>query len=259
MTTDDVFDGFDRTDTGTDSAAVAGLPTPERVLTIGAHPDDAEFGAGATLARWASDGTAVSMLIVTDGSKGAWDPDTDPAALAHTRRTEQKAAAAILGAKEIIHLDHVDGELEYSKDLRTRVALEIRRTRPNVVLSHDPWQRYQMHPDHRVTGLAAMDGVISAREPMALTESGLAAHRPDAILLWSADEPDHGEPVDEAWFGVKISALLCHSSQARTTMGNAHSDEGARRAFEEMLATWHLRNGQQLGTGPSEVFKRLTP
>lgn len=261
MTTDDVFDGIDLTDDDPISGRTdhIGLSTPERVLTIGAHPDDAEFGAGASLARWVSEGARVTMLIMTDGSKGAWDPTTDPPALADTRRAEQKAAAAILGAEEVIHLDRVDGELEYTMDLRTEVALQIRRVRPNVVLSHDPWQRYQMHPDHRATGLAAMDGVISAREPMALTESGLAAHRPDAILLWSADEPDHAEPVNERWFGVKLSALLCHATQARTSMGNAHSDADARRQFEEMLTEWHRTNGQRLGTGPSEIFKRLTP
>lgn len=236
-----------------------GLPTPSKVLTVGAHPDDAEFGAGATIARWASSGTHVTMLVVTDGSKGSWDAEADPSDLAATRRAEQEAAAAVLGVSSVIHLDHVDGELEYTMDLRVKVALEIRKAQPDVVLSHDPWQRYQMHPDHRATGLAAVDGVVTAREPMALTDSGIPAHRPDTILLWSADEPDHAEAVGEPWFDVKLEALLCHSSQGKTTMGDAGSDSDARARFVSMLTDWHLASGQKLGVGPSETFKRLTP
>lgn len=239
--------------------ALGPLPRPDRALTIGAHPDDAEFGAGATLARWASEGTHITMLVVTDGSKGSWDSDMDPTSLAERRRTEQQAAASVLGAAQVVHLDHVDGELVMSPELRHRVALEIRRTRPDIVLSHDPWQRYQMHPDHRATGFAAVDGVVSAREPMAMTETGLPSHRPDALLLWSADEPDHAEPVTSAWFEVKLRALMCHSSQAATTMAGALDDADAKDRFTTMLREWHEANGRKLGTGPAEVFKRLTP
>jgi LmbE family N-acetylglucosaminyl deacetylase len=252
MTTTGTYDQFS-------TSGPSGLSTPERVLTIGAHPDDAEFGAGATIARWASEGTHVTMLIVTDGSKGSWDPTTEPKDLAEMRRAEQEAAASALGVSSVIHLDHVDGELEHTMALRTQVALEIRRARPDIVLSHDPWQRYQMHPDHRATGLAAVDGVVSAREPMALGDSGIRAHRPEALLLWSADEPDHAEPVDQQWFDVKLGALLCHSSQVHTTMGDADQDPEARARFTKMLHDWHAAGGRKLGTGPAEVFKRLTP
>ncbi len=236
-----------------------GLEIPARALTVGAHPDDAEFGAGATLSRWASAGCEVTILVVTDGSKGAWDVTTDQTALVSRREDEQRAAAAVIGAVAIVHLDHVDGELEYSASLRAEIALEIRKHRPDVVLTHDPWQRYQMHPDHRATGLAAVDGVVSAREPLALKDSGFDAHRPDDILLWSADEPDHAEPVSEEWFTRKLDALLCHSSQGETTMADAADDATKQAAFTERLRSWHEEQGAKLGVGPSEVFKRLTP
>jgi LmbE family N-acetylglucosaminyl deacetylase len=242
---------------------IAGVPqelrVPKRVLTIGAHPDDAEFGAGATLARWASAGAEITILVVTDGSKGSWNADIDQRDLINVRRSEQTDAASVLGASNTVHLDHVDGELEYSMALRIEIATEIRRHTPTVVMSHDPWQRYQLHPDHRAVGLAAVDGVVSAREPLAMTDSGLPAHRPDSVLLWSADDPDHAEPVFDEWFDRKLDALLCHSSQGETTMNDAPDGADKQALFADRLRSWHAEQGARLGIGPAETFKRLTP
>jgi LmbE family N-acetylglucosaminyl deacetylase len=237
----------------------APLETPETVLTIGAHPDDAEFGAGATLSRWAQDGTDITMLIVTDGSKGSWDPQEDQVELVARRVSEQRAAADVLGVRHCEHLGHIDGELEYTMALRNEIALAIRRFTPDVVLTHDPWQRYQLHPDHRVTGLAAVDGVITAREPLALADSSLSAHRPRAILLWSPDAPDHSEPIVRPHGDRKIGALLCHSSQGVTTMGDPDRGIADKAEFMDKIDAWHIRNGDLLDTVPSEIFKRLTP
>ncbi len=235
------------------------LATPSRVLTVGAHPDDAEFGAGATLARWAGEGTEITMCIVTDGSKGSWDPGADPAELARRRIEEQAAAGAILGAERFVHLGHVDGELESTMGLRNDIARQIRLFTPDVVLTHDPWQRYQMHPDHRATGFATVDAIVTAREPMALVDSGLRAHRPGVLLLWSADAPDHAEPIEEPWFDRKVAALLEHSSQTVTTMGDAGAGAEQRTAFIQRLASWHRSAGADLGVEASETFKRLDP
>lgn len=236
------------------------LPTPSRVLTVGAHPDDAEFGAGATLARWSAGGAHVVMCILTDGSKGSWDPDEPADALVARRRSEQRRAADTLGANQVIHLEHTDGELTYGPDLRDAVAHLIREHRPDVVLGHDPWQRYQLHPDHRAAGWALVDGVVRAREPRAVLPSGLTAHRPDAILLWSADAPDHAEPIDDdRWFDTKVDALLCHASQGETTMGDADRGTDERNAFVRRMRDWHAQAGARLGGPPAETFKRLTP
>jgi len=235
------------------------LEVPRRVLTIGAHPDDAEFGAGATLSRWAQAGADITMLIVTDGSKGSWDPDEDQDALIARRITEQRVAADVLGAHHCEHLGYVDGELEYSMALRNDIAQAIRRFRPDVVLTHDPWQRYQLHPDHRVAGLAAIDGIVTAREPLALADSGLPAHRPGAILLWSADAPDYAVRVKRHHGDRKIEALLCHSSQGVTTMGDPGKHITHKTEFMDKIDAWHTRNGEMLGKKPSEIFKRLTP
>lgn len=235
------------------------LDRPDRVLTVGAHPDDAEFGAGATVARWAGDGTDVTLCIVTDGSKGSWNPDEDTKSLAQRRIDEQERAARVLGASRVVYLGHIDGELEYSTNLRLEIANQVRSHRPDVVFTHDPWQRYQLHPDHRATGMATVDGIVTAREPLAMRDSGLDAHRPSAILLWSADQPDHAEPVDALWFDRKVEALLCHSSQAATTMEDADAGEVERERFVDRIRRWHEESGLQLGTGPAETFKRLTP
>ena len=235
------------------------LPTPERVLTIGAHPDDAEFGAGGTLARWAQEGCRISMLIVTDGSKGSWDPAVTPSDLAKVRAAEQVAAAETLGATgDLIHLDYVDGELEYSMELRQRICEWIRRVRPNVVLSHDPWKRYMLHPDHRAAGMGAIDGVVAARDHLFYPELGLEKHRPEAILLWGADEPDYWEDI-EPTFDVKIAALLCHSSQTQTTMNDATNGDEARAAFITRMKEWAARNGEAVGLAQAECFKLLRP
>jgi LmbE family N-acetylglucosaminyl deacetylase len=237
------------------------LPAPERALAVGAHPDDVEFGAGGTLASWALQGTEVSIIVVTDGSKGSWDPAEDPAALVAAREAEARAAAGALGAARVIFLNEVDGELEADRRLKADVARWIRRLRPGVVLSHDPWQRYQLHPDHRATGWIVTDAVVAARDPLFFPDQlgdGLAAHRPAALLLWSADEPDHWEDV-AAGLGRKVSALLCHDSQGRTTMRDAHRDEAARAAFAADVAAWAARAGAAIGLDAAEAFRRITP
>ncbi len=200
-------------------------PTPEVALAIGAHPDDVEFGAGGTLAKWSAAGCVVHHLICTDGSKGSWDATTDTAALVATRRDEQRAAAAALGATgECVFLDWPDGELESGIEQRSQVAYWIRRLRPTVVLGHDPWKRYRLHPDHRHAGLLTVEGVVAARDPHFFPDHGVPHHRPEELLLFEADEPDHVEDVD-GFVDAKLAALHAHTSQLLSTMGvDLHAD-----------------------------------
>lgn len=237
------------------------LPTPERALTIGAHPDDAEFGAGGTLAKWAAEGCHITMLIVSDGSKGTWDPHLDPEALIAARQAEQRRAADRLGARDVVMLDHVDGEIVNTVALRQELSFWIRTTRPDVVLSHDPWKRYMLHPDHRATGMAAIDSIVAARDhlffPEQLSEH-VTKHRPAAILLWSADEIDYWEDI-AATFDVKIAALLEHSTQGPTTMASAHVNQDGRQEFVAKLRAWSATTGEPVGMEAAEGFKRLFP
>jgi LmbE family N-acetylglucosaminyl deacetylase len=187
------------------------------VLAIGAHPDDIEFGCGATLAHWARRGTHVELLVLTDGSKGSWEADQDLRALITTRREEQRAAAHALGAAGVRFLDAVDGELEADTRRREEVCAAIREVRPDVVLGHDPWKQYRLHPDHRHAGELVIDGIVAARDPHYFPETGLP-HRPARLLLFEAQVVDHLERVDAVDVAAKVDALLCHHSQWRSTM-----------------------------------------
>ena len=193
------------------------LPTPARALAIAAHPDDVEFGCGGTLAKWSAAGCEIFHLICTDGSKGSWDPAEDVAQLVAMRQEEQRAAARVLGGGEVVFLGWIDGELEAGLRQRWQVAYWIRRLRPDVVLGHDPWRRYRLHPDHRNAGLLATDGIVAARDPHFFPEQEIAPHRPTALLLWEADEIDHLEDITTT-FDRKVAALLEHRSQFRSTM-----------------------------------------
>jgi LmbE family N-acetylglucosaminyl deacetylase len=213
------------------------VTTPARALAIGSHPDDIEFGCGATLAKWSADGCVVSHLVCTDGSKGSWDPDEDKAALVAVRHEEQRAAASALGATgECVFLDAVDGELENDVARRRQLVHWIRVLRPDVVLGHDPWKRYRLHPDHRAAGFLTVDAVVAARDPHFFADLGVAHHRPGELWLFEADEPDHVEPVDDRFVDAKIDALLAHRSQWRSTHGiDGPDDLDGRAAFRDQV------------------------
>ena len=237
------------------------LAPPRRVLAVGAHPDDAEFGAAATLAKWAAGGAHITILVLTDGSKGSWDPSASPTELTLTRAAEQRRAAAALGVADTFNLGHVDGELEYSMALRAEVCAWIRRLRPDVVLSHDPWRRYMLHPDHRATGWAVVDGVVAARDHLFFPEQlsgGITHHRPGSLLLWAADRPDHREDV-KGFVDRKVEALLAHSSQATTTMDDAGRTTEATEAFQTEIHSRARAAGAAADLTGAEEFKRITP
>jgi len=242
--------------------STSNLATPTSVLAIGAHPDDVEFGAGGTLAKWAADGCVVHHLVCTDGSKGTWDPDVDVAALAERRRHEQREAAHRLAgefAGEVRFLGHTDGELD--SDLRTRgeVARVIRELRPQVVLGHDPWKRYRLHPDHRHAGLLACEGIVAARDPHFyrdhLLDHGIPHHRPEALLLWEADQPDHAEDVTGV-VDVKLHALAAHESQFESTMKAL--DETQLEQFGQRIRNRLGDLGRPYDMDAAEVFKLVT-
>jgi LmbE family N-acetylglucosaminyl deacetylase len=202
-----------------------GLEVPSRVLAVGAHPDDIEFGCGATLARWAAEGCEIRHLVLTDGSKGTWEAGTDPSALVATRQAECRAAAAVIDGRpgaavaddRVLFLGQVDGELRNDEETRRLVVAHLRHLRPQLVFAHDPWRRYRLHPDHRVAGFLSLDAVVAARDPLFFPEIGPEPHRPDRLLLWEADLPNHVEDA-KGFDATKIEALLCHRSQHRSTM-----------------------------------------
>jgi LmbE family N-acetylglucosaminyl deacetylase len=238
------------------------LPTPGAALAIAAHPDDVEFGAGATLARWAAAGCVVHHLVCTDGSKGTWDPDQDLTELVAQRQCEQRAANRALGGTgEVVFLGWPDGELDSGLRQRGQVAYWIRRLRPDVVVGHDPWKRYRLHPDHRHAGFLTVDGVVAARDPHFFPEQSLPHHRPSALLLFEADEPDHVEEADDDAVDRKLAALESHVSQLRSTMlvdPDSPEAEAQLAAFRGRVRDRLAEHGKLAGVPQGEAFKAIT-
>jgi len=240
------------------------LETPARALAIGAHPDDVEFGAGGTLAKWAAAGCEISHLVCTDGSKGSWDLDDDIASLVATRQEEQRAASRALGATveghggSVVFLGWRDGELDSGLRQRWEICHWIRRLKPDVVLGHDPWKRYRLHPDHRHAGLLAVEGIVAARDPHFFPEQNIEHHRPSALLLWEADEPDHTEDVS-SFLDTKLAALLEHRSQFRSTMhiDDPTSHEQVER-FRGVVQESGVEAGRHAAFRYGERFKLIT-
>jgi LmbE family N-acetylglucosaminyl deacetylase len=224
-----------------------------RVLAVGAHPDDVEFGCGATLAKWAASGSHVELLVLTDGSKGSWEPEQDLAALVATRRDEQRAAGRRLGVDQVHFLDAVDGELEADPARREQVCAVIRAARPDVVLGHDPWKQYRLHPDHRRAGELVIEGIVAARDPHFFPAAG-APHRPSRLLLFEAQVVDHVEAVDAVHVHSKVDALLCHRSQWRSTMGIVQGTPDA----DAHLAAFRRGIEDEIASAGGEAFKLLT-
>ncbi len=197
------------------------FPTPQRVLIISAHPDDPEFGAGGTVARWARQGAHVTYVIVTDGSKGSAEPGMTSAELIAIREAEQRAAAEILGVAEVIFLGYEDGRVRNTLELRRDLVRQIRLHRPDILITHDPTTRiidnaWLNHTDHRAVGDTALDAVFPlARDRLNFPEheaEGLDAHKVLDLFLTPTNVPNYYVDITET-MEQKIAALCAHKSQ----------------------------------------------
>jgi LmbE family N-acetylglucosaminyl deacetylase len=196
--------------------------TGERVLVVLAHPDDPEFYCGGTVARWGSEGREIWYCLLTRGDKGADDSMADPEAMARTREAEQRAAARVLGVREVIFLSHPDGYLVPDLALRREVAAVVRKVRPDIVVTCDPTNffpssTYINHPDHRAAGQATLDAVFPAAGsgmffPELEREEGLKPHKVRQVYVAGAVHPNTAVDVT-AYVERKISALREHKSQ----------------------------------------------
>jgi LmbE family N-acetylglucosaminyl deacetylase len=193
----------------------------ERVLFIVAHPDDPDFGAGGTTARWVRRGAQVTYVIVTDGAKGSQDPELVGARLSQIRQVEQRAAAQMLGVSQVVFLGYADGEVYNTPELRRDLVRQIRLHRPDLVVTHDPTARFIghtwiNHPDHRAVGDTALDAVFPlARDRLNFPEhehEGLAPHKVLNVFLTPTNEPNEWVDISET-LDLKIAALWEHHSQ----------------------------------------------
>lgn len=221
-----------------------------RVLVVFAHPDDAEFTAGGTLAIWASEGSEIYYAVCTDGSKGSADSELSTEALILQRQAEQQYAARVLGVKEVIFLGHTDGELVPDQAVKAELARLIRTLRPDTLLTWDPWRPYQLHSDHRTSGQMALDAAMAATNARYFPEQlrdGLEPHRIEAIYLFGTDCPDLWVDIS-ATFRRKIEAIAKHVSQVANIVH-----------IEKEIGDWNRSLGKSKGCTYAEAFKVLRP
>lgn len=185
------------------------------ILSVQPHPDDTDIGAGGLITRLSSQGCRVIYVTVTDGGGGTTDPSISWEELTRIRRKEQQAAAQILGVSELIWLDYRDSELRPSLELRNKLITLIRRYRPDVVLTVDPWLPYEAHPDHIATGLAASEAFFFSnltninRKDL---ENGLEAYAPKYIAYYWTKNPNLYIDISDL-IGIKKEAISAHRSQ----------------------------------------------
>jgi LmbE family N-acetylglucosaminyl deacetylase len=230
----------------TSTPSVLVPPGGQRILVVIAHPDDAESFVGGTMTLLASERRAIQYLLITRGDKGSSDPTMTPERLSSIREDEQRQAASILGVQTITFLDgYFDGAVEPGLLLRQELALRIRAWRPDVVFTFDPWKRYEIHPDHRATGLCTFDAIAVARDRMTYPEQlrdGVTAHNVKQVYFFNTDEPNHWIDISGV-IDKKIEARCAHMSQVNP----ANHPDG-------YLRKWGAETGTAKGYAFAEAF-----
>jgi LmbE family N-acetylglucosaminyl deacetylase len=187
-----------------------------QIMIVAAHPDDAEFGIGGTVAKWTQEGKSIVYIICTNGDKGTSDITISPKELTEIRRQEQIQAAELLGVKDVVFLGYPDQGLEDNDDFRKSLVKQIRIYQPRIVAVTDPFRRYISHRDHRIAGQVALDAVYPyARDHLAypdLFAAGYKPHKVSEVLCWDTDNPNYWSDITGT-FDIKMKAILCHSSQ----------------------------------------------
>ncbi len=218
-----------------------------RVMSVHAHPDDAEFGCSGTLARMAEDGVEVTIVVCTAGNRGG-EGDRSEEELTRVREEEQQAAAAIIGVTNYINLGYDDGSLTPSLELRKDITRVIRKHQPNLVITANPVRNFSFiggnHPDHLAAGEATLAAVYpTARNPMALPEllqEGLDKWAVDWVYIIGAtlEKPNHFEDIGRS-IDKKVKALLAHKSQLGEWAGEyarMSAKDSAKRAEKSGVA-----------------------
>jgi len=229
--------------------------TPKVVLGVAAHPDDLDFGASGSFAKWAQDGADVYYLILTDGSKGSDDPNITSEQLIKIRQDEQRNAAKAVGAKDVFFLAYPDAYLEVTMDLKKDIARHIRKIKPDVVVTTDPTVIYNSergfinHSDHRAAGQATVDAVFPmARDRLTFPElitEGFMPHKVSTLLFSSFGEGTFFVDITPT-IDNKMAALAAHVSQ----MADIQSTQKRMKEVATLV-------GGKMGVGYGEGFIKV--
>ncbi|WP_203568014.1 PIG-L deacetylase family protein [Aestuariimicrobium ganziense] len=222
----------------------------ERVLCVVAHPDDMEYGTSAAVAKWTSSDTQVAYLLLTAGEAGMQRP---PEEVGPLRAAEQRAACEQVGVSELTILNHPDGVLQYSLDLRRDIARAIREFRPTAVVTPnfevEAYGGYNQ-ADHRVAGLACLDAIRDADNTWVfpeLAKDGLPKWATTWLLIAGHNEPTHGVEVDEEHVAASVRSLECHEAY----LADIPAHPVPAQFIPEMLAG----GGQAMGVEHAATFK----
>ncbi len=234
------------------------LEKAKKVLAVQAHPDDFEFFAGGTIAKLAQRGCEITYLTVTDGSRSTTNPKVTPEKLAETRMEEQEKAAKILGVKHLKWLGYTDSEFQPTLEARGKIIRAIRQTRPDVLMTLDPWLPYEAHPDHVNTGLASCWAAMFSGFTNVNQEhfgEGLEPHQVSTVCLAISAKYNAYVDITET-IDLKIKALAQHKSQfqSETEVGL-----GPFEMWETIIKSVAEGFGRERGMRYAEVFKVLTP
>lgn len=205
----------------------------QRVLVVVAHPDDAEYGLSCAVAMWTRAGVEVSYLLLTHGEAGI--RHLDPAEVGPLRAEEQRRACAAVGVQDLTLLNHPDGQLLESLELRRDIAAHIRRFRPDTVITANfELEAYGTfnQADHRVAGLMTVDAVRDADNPWVHRDLGLPAHGTSRLLVVNPGTPTHRIVVDEEAHLAGVRSLKCHEVYLRALPDHPKPEE----FIPEMLA-----------------------
>ena len=222
----------------------------ESALVLYAHPDDAEFMCGGTVALWAREGCVVHYVCITDGSAGSNEPGATREELRPVREREQRAAAEVLGVASVTFLGELDGMLEVNLEARRKVCREVRRLRPEVIVAPDPsrmWfgSGYINHVDHKRAGELAMSAIMPDAPTRLmfpeLLDEGLEPFEVPNLHL-AANEPDTYVDITDT-MDLKLKALAQHVSQLKV--------EEVEKWVRERASNW----GEQAGCEYAEGFK----
>ena len=239
----------------TPTTALPPIEGPGRAMVIVAHPDDAEFICGGTVAKWCAEGWEVYYVVATGGDKGTHDPAMHQEKLAAIREEEQRAACRALGVKECILLGYPDGFTVDDHELRAQFVRLLRLYKPDVVITWDAFRHAFNHRDHRIVGTAAADAIYpTVRDRLFHPEhedDGLESHQVNEILLAGTDNPDYTVDITDYW-ETKVDAILCHTSQiggrTREDFIRDRKERDAREGnspLEEKFRRWSIRRPQR--------------
>ncbi len=237
-----------------------------RIIVFGAHPDDAQYKAGGTAAKWAKLGHRVKLVSVTNGDVGHWQSAGGP--LAQRRLAEVRRTDAILGAETQV-MDIHDGELIPSLENRQKIIRLIREWRADVVIAHRPWD---YHPDHRYVGVLVQDAAFMVTVPFVCSD--VAPLKANPLFLYSSDgfqrpypfKPDVAVSVDDV-FEQKLTAI--HQMPSQHYEGGANgseeyvakvppaSDEAGRKDW--LRARWTKRQSDEANRSRDSLLKWYGP